>query len=150
MISDLQYRLKGLKQRQWDVFMLKMLNAFDAKDLDVLLSHPIGKTFLEKIYPSMEIGFKWIDDRFVIWLKPTQVDLMREEFKEITFEDISTLMKHVSMFRAAIGTSSVSFAKLGSGSFVNDATGERIGAQGILHAVQDMYNRFPYKRFHRP
>ncbi|QGZ14183.1 hypothetical protein PP940_gp101 [Rhizobium phage RL2RES] len=148
-IRNYEYRLQELKYRQWDALILKMLNAFDAKDLETLLSHPIGKTFLVKLYPEKEIAFKWVDDHFEVWLCPSPVTLMQEQFAEINDTTITVLMPHVSMFRAAIGTSSVSFTKLGSGAFVNDVTGERVGASGILHGIQDMYNAFPYKRFPR-
>ncbi|QGZ13915.1 hypothetical protein PP939_gp210 [Rhizobium phage RL38J1] len=146
-IRNYEYRLQELKHRQWDALVLKMMNAFDRKDVRVLFSHSIGKTFLEKIYPTMEIGFKWVDDYFEVWLKPSPVSLMHEEFREITASDVIDLMDHVYVFKAAIGTSSVSFTKLESGTFIDNDTGGRIGAQGILKIVQDMYNAFPYKRF---
>ncbi|QIG73914.1 hypothetical protein PP935_gp139 [Rhizobium phage RHph_N34] len=153
LIKVRQAQMKDLEviKNQKDVKIL--LRAHETRDLQKLLSHPLGLSFLEATFPTDEIGFSWDETYFQVFLKPTSVDFMQYEFDPITRMYIWELYKYAAMFTTHIGNQALVFVAENDSSLVRfkeNETGDLKTADDIMLDVIQFHASFPYQQVHFP
>jgi hypothetical protein len=151
LIRVRQEHLKLLQifKNQKDVKQL--FAAYEREDIANLLSHPLGKPFLEKMFESDEIEFNWDEDegRFEICLKPTCVDIFKHEFTDKTRMHVWSLYRYAQYFSSSIGNNCLVYvARTGDDLLrFRDTNGNWKTGDDIMLEIVEMHQSFPYQTF---
>ncbi|QIG69712.1 hypothetical protein EVB81_143 [Rhizobium phage RHph_I46] len=156
-IAELDDLVNAHKARMKDLEVMKnqkdvkiLLRAYETRDIPKLLSHPLGQSFLEAMFPTDEISFFWDDTRFQVFLKPTSVDFMQYEFDPITRMYIWELYKYAAMFTSHIGNQALTFTAEDGDLLMRFRayhTDDLKTADEIMSAVINLHASFPYQQF---